>query len=117
MKLSTTPATAAGTISFTTGRSAGRDRKRSATAETVRRNVRRLLAVTGRTQQQMSQRFGRDDSWANHKLAGRTVFHLWELDELADWFGVTVVDLVTSDRPAGVGLAGRAASGSVPGGS
>lgn len=61
--------------------------------------VRYALAARGENQTTLARVLGIAASGVNQRLSGRVAWRLDELDTLADYFGVSVVDLIASPLP------------------
>lgn len=76
-------------------------------SETIKVELKVLLARAGQTQHDLAQVIGVSDSQMSKRMRGAIAFDVFELDALARHFGVSVASIVggeaRSPRPAGPG--------------
>lgn len=65
----------------------------------VAKRVKHELAATGRTQRELAEHLKVSNPMISYRLAGRYSFPLHELPAVAEFFGITVADLLDENRP------------------
>jgi len=71
------------------------DEPRESTASVVRRNVEGMLLLTGKKQKDLAKGMRVNQGTISRKLTAFTKWDLDDLDLVAQFFGVTVADIVT----------------------